>query len=192
MSWENRYSFKDVEEKVYQFWQDKKLFSPSGKTEKTFSIVLPPPNVTGSLHLGHALNHTIQDSLFRWKKMNGYDCVWLPGTDHAGIATQLQVEKHLAQKGESRKSLGRELFVKKVWEWKHKYSERIIHQMKRLGNSCDWNKHLFTLDENSVKAVKKCFCHLYTKGLIYKGLRLVNWSPGLSSAISDLEVDHRE
>ena len=192
MSWESRYSFKDVEEKVYQFWQDKKLFSPSGKSKKTFSIVLPPPNVTGSLHLGHALNHTIQDSLFRWKKMNGYDCVWFPGTDHAGIATQLQVEKHLAQKGESRKSLGRELFVKRVWEWKHKYSERIIHQMKRLGNSCDWSRHLFTLDEASVKAVKKCFCHLYKKGLIYKGLRLVNWSPGLSSAISDLEVDHRE
>ena len=153
---------------------------------------MPPPNITGSLHLGHALNHTIQDSLIRWKKMSGYRTVWLPGTDHAGIAAQMQVEKELAKQKKTRQMLGREKFLEKLWDWKKTYGNRIVHQMKRLGSACDWNRHLFTLDDVSVKAVKKVFVHLYKKGWIYKGTRLVNWSPALCSAISDLEVEHKE
>ena len=161
-------------------------------SEKYFSIVLPPPNVTGSLHLGHALNHTIQDCLLRWKKMNGLKAVWLPGTDHAGIATQIQVEKQLAKTNQTKHDIGRDEFLKKTWAWKHKYGGEIIQQMKRLGDSCHWKENLFTLDPSSAQAVKKAFVHLYKKGWIYQGTRLVNWSSGLSSALSDLEVEYRE
>ena len=190
MAWLDRYSPKEVEQRLYQWWQDNQCFSSS--SAKAFSIVLPPPNVTGSLHLGHALNHTIQDCLVRWKKMKGFQTVWFPGTDHAGIATQIQVEKQLEQKGQNRKQLGREKFLEKVWEWKHQHGGAIVEQMKRLGDACDWNRHLFTLDPSSVRAVQKAFVHFYKKGWIYRGTRLVNWSTGLSSAISDLEVEHRE
>ena len=213
----DRYSPKQVEQKIYKWWEEKKFFSPdSGKPSsqrlKTqsakntnakqnatlkkedfyFSVVLPPPNVTGSLHLGHALNHTIQDCLVRWKKMQGLKSVWLPGTDHAGIATQIQVEKELIKTKQTRQNLGREKFLEKVWDWKHKYGGAIVHQMKRLGDSCDWSRHLFTLDPSSAAAVRKAFVHLYNKGWIYKGTRLVNWSSQLSSAISDLEVEYKE
>ena len=191
MKMSDRYSPGEVEQKLYAEWEENGYFSDTGKKEN-FSIVLPPPNITGSLHLGHALNHTIQDSLIRWKKMNGYQALWLPGTDHAGIATQTQVEKELAKQNKTRHMLGREKFLEKVWDWKNKYGDRIIHQMKRLGDACDWSKNLFTLDDMSVKAVRKVFVHLYKKGWIYKGTRLVNWSPALCSAISDLEVEHRE
>ena len=192
MKMSDRYSPFEVEQKLYADWEKNGYFSEGSKGSKYFSIVLPPPNITGSLHLGHALNHTIQDSLIRWKKMNGYKAVWLPGTDHAGIATQMQVEKELAKQKKSRHTLGREKFLEKVWDWKNKYGNRIVHQMKRLGDSCDWSRQLFTLDDVSVRAVKKVFVHLYKKGWIYKGTRLVNWSPALSSAISDLEVEHKE
>ncbi|MDE0151805.1 MAG: valine--tRNA ligase [Bdellovibrionales bacterium] len=192
MKMSDRYSPGEVEQKLYERWEKNGYFSEDDKNDKYFSIVLPPPNITGSLHLGHALNHTIQDSLIRWKKMNGYRAVWLPGTDHAGIATQMQVEKALAKQKKTRQMIGREKFLEQVWEWKHKYGNQIVHQMKRLGSACDWNRHLFTLDDVSVKAVKKVFVHLYKKGWIYKGTRLVNWSPALSSAISDLEVEHKE
>ncbi len=189
----DRYSPGEVEQKLYEYWEKNGYFSDKDKKSgKYFSIVLPPPNITGSLHLGHALNHTIQDSLIRWKKMSGYRTVWLPGTDHAGIATQMQVEKELAKQKKTRQMLGREKFLEKVWDWKNNYGSRIVHQMKRLGDACDWDRHLFTLDDVSVKAVKRVFVHLYKKGWIYKGTRLVNWSPALSSAISDLEVEHKE
>lgn len=192
MSWLDRYSPQEVEQKIYQWWQENQLFESSiSKKEKSFSIVLPPPNVTGSLHLGHALNHTIQDCLIRWKRMQKYHAVWFPGTDHAGIATQIQVEKMLARNQQTREDLGREKFLEKVWDWKHKYGNAILEQMKRLGDSCDWNRLLFTLDPSSVRAVKKAFVHFYKKGQIYKGTRLVNWSTGLSSALSDLEVEYR-
>ena len=194
MTWPDRYLPKEVEQRLYRFWEEQKCFSPKLKTssKKFFSILLPPPNVTGALHLGHALNHTIQDCMIRWKKMQGFQTAWLPGTDHAGIATQIQVEKQIAKKGQTKESLGRELFLKKVWEWKKKYGSDILNQMKRLGSACDWEQHLFTLDPSSKRAVKKAFVHFYNKGLIYRGPRLVNWSVGLSSAISDLEVEHRE
>ena len=193
MKMSDRYSPGEIEQKLYAKWEKEGYFSnQGGENNKHFSIVLPPPNITGSLHLGHALNHTIQDSLIRWKKMSGYQTMWLPGTDHAGIATQTQVEKELAKQKKTRHLLGREKFLDKVWDWKNEYGNRIVHQMKRLGSACDWKRHLFTLDDVSVRAVKKVFVHLYKKGWIYKGTRLVNWSPSLSSAISDLEVEHRE
>ena len=191
INWLQHYNPQDVEKRIYEEWENKKFFSPSS-SKKSFSIVLPPPNVTGSLHLGHALNHALQDCLIRWKKMSGYSSVWFPGTDHAGIATQMQVEKHLAKSKQSRIQLGREKFVEKVWEWKNKYGNEITHQMRRIGDSCDWSRHLFTLDETSVKAVRKTFVHLFKKNRIYRGKRLVNWSSGLSSAISDLEVEYKE
>ena len=192
MAWSDRYSPKEVEQRLYKWWQDHQCFSSSDSSDSAFSIVLPPPNVTGSLHLGHALNHTIQDCLVRWKKMGGFQTVWFPGTDHAGIATQIQVEKQLEREGKNRKQLGREKFLEKVWEWKQKHGFAIIDQMKRLGTACDWSRNLFTLDPSSVRAVQKVFVHFYKKGWIYRGTRLVNWSTGLSSAISDLEVEHRE
>jgi len=193
MKMSDRYAPLEVERKLYAKWEKSGYFSDKGKKDSQyFSIALPPPNITGSLHLGHALNHTIQDSLIRWKKMSGYRTVWLPGTDHAGIATQMQVEKELARKNKTRHTLGREKFLEQVWDWKYKYGNQIVHQMKRLGSACDWSRHLFTLDDVSVRAVKKVFVHLYKKGWIYKGARLVNWSPALSSAISDLEVEHKE
>jgi len=161
-------------------------------TKPPYSIVLPPPNVTGSLHLGHALDHTIQDTLVRWKRMSGFNVLWMPGTDHAGIATQSVVERELKKEGKNRRDMGRDAFVARVWEWKEQYGGRIVEQMKRLGDSCDWDRQVFTLDEGVSKAVRKVFVQLYNKGLIYKGLRLINWSTGLESAISDLEVDYKE
>lgn len=189
----DRYDPKDVEQRIYKWWEENQYFSAEDSSSKPpFSVILPPPNVTGSLHLGHALDHTIQDVVVRWKRMCGYNALWLPGTDHAGIATQSVVEKKLAKEGVSRKDLGREKFVEKIWEWKQEYGDRIVSQMKFLGNSCDWSRLTFTLDEGVSKAVKKVFVHLYEKGYIYKGTRLINWSPKLESALSDLEVDHKE
>ncbi len=189
----DRYNPAEVESKTYQWWEDKNYFAcEDSSTKPPFCAILPPPNVTGSLHLGHALDHTIQDVVVRWKRMSGYNTLWLPGTDHAGIATQSVVEKKLAKEGIKRKDLGREKFVEKIWEWKQEYGDRIVSQMKFLGNSCDWSKLTFTLDEGVSKAVKKVFVHLYNKGYIYQGTRLINWSPKLESALSDLEVDHKE
>lgn len=189
----DRYEPKDVETRTYQFWLEKGYFSAQDKsTQPPFTIILPPPNVTGQLHIGHALNHTFQDILVRWKRMSGFNALWLPGTDHAGIATQNVVEKQLASESASRKELGREAFLEKVWEWKEKYGDRIIEQMKSLGDSCDWNRLKFTLDEDVSLAVRKVFVDLYKKGRIYRGKKLINWSPKLESALSDLEVDHKE
>lgn len=187
------YSPHSIEQKRYAEWESKGYFTPSQtKSKKSFSVLLPPPNVTGSLHLGHALNHTIQDCLIRHKKMSGLRTVWLPGTDHAGIATQIKVEQALAKKGIKKEQIGREKFLEHAWDWKKQYGDTIINQMKHLGDACDWSKHLFTLDPSSVAAVKKAFVHFYNKKWIYRGTRLVNWSPKLSSAISDLEVEYRQ
>ncbi|MCM2354811.1 MAG: valine--tRNA ligase [Pseudobdellovibrio sp.] len=190
----DRYNPQDVEATVYKQWEDKGYFKAQDQSTKPpFSIILPPPNVTGFLHLGHALDHTIQDLLIRWKRMSGFNAMWLPGTDHAGIATQTVVEKELKKNGGvTRHDLGREKFVEKVWEWKHEYGDRIYRQMRRLGDSCDWDRATFTLDEGVSKAVRKVFVSLYKKNLIYKGQRLVNWSGPLESAISDLEVEHKQ
>ncbi|MCB0406974.1 MAG: valine--tRNA ligase [Bdellovibrionales bacterium] len=193
MELSDRYNPKDVEEKTYLWWENNGYFSSEDvSTKPPFSIILPPPNVTGALHLGHALDHTIQDVLIRWKRMSGFNTMWLPGTDHAGIATQSVVERELKKEGKTRKELGREEFVKRVWQWKEQYGGRIVSQMKRLGDSCDWKREVFTLDEGVSKAVRKVFVNLYEKNLIYKGTRLINWSPALESAISDLEVEYKE
>lgn len=189
----DRYSPNEVEARVYKTWQEKGYFKAQDtSTKPPFAIVLPPPNVTGQLHIGHGLNHTMQDILIRWKRMHGFNTLWLPGTDHAGIATQGVVERELAKEGTDRRSLGREKFVERVWKWKEQYGSRIVEQMKYLGDSCDWDRFAFTLDENLSLAVRKVFVALYKKGLIYRGTKLINWSPKLESALSDLEVEYKE
>ncbi len=190
---DSKYNSKEVEEKIAKFWAGRNDFRAEDvSTKPPFSIILPPPNVTGFLHLGHALNHTIQDVLIRWHRMRGYNTLWLPGTDHAGISTQSVVEKKLKTEGVNRLDLGREKFVEEIWKWKAEYGERIISQMKRLGDSCDWDRHVFTLDDDVSTAVRKVFVTLYKKGFIYKGKKLVNWSPKLQTAISDIEVEHKD
>lgn len=189
----DRYNPADVEGRTYQWWEQSGFFKAQDQSTKPpFSIILPPPNVTGFLHMGHALDHTIQDMLIRWKRMSGYNTMWLPGTDHAGIATQSVVERELKKEGVTRHDLGREKFVDKIWEWKHQYGDRIYSQMRRIGDSCDWDRAVFTLDEGVSKSVRKVFASLHKKGLIYRGQRLVNWSGPLETAISDLEVEHKQ
>lgn len=179
---------KKYETDIYQEWIDKGCFKPSYNFDKNFSICIPPPNVTGSLHMGHALNNTIQDILIRYHRMNGYNTLWQPGTDHAGIATQMVVERNLEEKNIYRKDLTREEFIEKVWEWKDYSGSTIINQLKRLGSSCDWSRERFTMDEGLSSAVRKVFVSLYNEGLIYKGQTLVNWDTKFKTAISDLEV----
>ena len=190
------FNFKDVEPKVSKMWFDTKAFEAglkSEKSKKSFCVLIPPPNVTGSLHMGHAFNNTLQDILVRWHRMRGYDTLWQPGQDHAGIATQMVVERELANKGlPSRQELGREKFLEKVWEWKNVSGNTIIDQLKRLGASCDWERNRFTMDDGFQHAVISVFVELYKKGIIYKGKRLVNWDTHFESAISDLEVENIE
>ncbi len=182
-----------AESKWYSFWQEQKFFTPTVTADKEpFAIVIPPPNVTGSLHMGHALNNTIQDVIIRRKRMQGYSALWLPGTDHAGIATQNKVEQQLAEVGKTRQDLGREEFIKKVWQWKEKYGNTIINQLKRLGCSCDWSRERFTMDSGYSKSVKTVFVRLYNDGLIYRGHRLINWCPRCHTALSDIEVEHQD
>jgi len=187
----DKYIHTEVENKIYSYWEKNNLFKPK-QNKKTFSIVIPPPNVTGSLHMGHALNNSIQDFLTRFHRMNNYETLWQPGTDHAGIATQALVEKKLEDDGIKKNELGRHKFIEKVWEWKNQYGDIIINQLKKLGCSCDWSRNAFTMDENLSKSVIKVFVDLYNKGLIYKSKKLVNWDTVLKTAISDLEVDQRE
>ncbi len=177
--------------KWYKFWEENKLFDPNGKGEP-FCMVLPPPNVTGVLHIGHALNQTLQDIIARYKRMKGFDVLWIPGTDHAGIATQNVVEKALAKKEISRFDLGREKFVERVWEWKADYGDKITEQIRMLGSSLSWSYQRFTMDNDMSLAVKTVFVTLYNKGLIYKGSYIVNWCPRCLTALSDLEVEHKE
>ena len=179
---------KEYENEIYQLWLDKECFKPKYNFDKNFSICIPPPNVTGSLHMGHALNNTIQDILTRYHRMNGFNTLWQPGTDHAGIATQMVVERNLAEKNIYRKDLTREEFIEKIWEWKEYSGSTIINQLKRLGSSCDWSRERFTMDDGLSSAVRKVFVKLYTEGLIYKDKALVNWDTKFKTAISDLEV----
>ncbi|MEN6348583.1 MAG: valine--tRNA ligase [Syntrophomonas sp.] len=182
-----------VEGKWYEYWKSNNFFAPTEDfTKKPFSIVMPPPNVTGSLHLGHAMDAAPQDILTRWRRMQGYNALWLPGTDHAGIATQARVEESLAQEGLSKHDLGREKFLEKVWEWKHLYGNRITSQLSLMGSSCDWTRERFTMDEGCSRAVREVFVNLYNKGLIYQGDYIVNWCPRCNTAISDIEVEHEE
>ncbi len=188
-----KYDPKQVEDKWYKYWEDKGLFHQEVKKDKeSFSIVMPPPNVTGSLHLGHAFDNTLQDILVRWKRMQGFNTLWLPGTDHAGIATQAKVEEKLAQEGKSKYDLGREKFLDRVWEWKHNYGNRITKQLRLLGASCDWERERFTMDEGCSKAVREVFVELYKKGLIYRGNYIINWCPKCNTTISDIEVEHKD
>jgi len=194
MELSKRYRPAEVEAKNYRIWEEGGFFrASSGPSDRpVFSIVIPPPNVTGRLHMGHALNNTLQDIVIRYRRMKGDDTCWFPGTDHAGIATQNVVEKELAKEGLSRHDLGREAFVKRVWEWKAKYGSEIIEQLKALGSSCDWSRLRFTLDEGLSRAVREAFVRLYEEGLIYRGAYLVNWCPRCGTAISDIEVEHEE
>ncbi len=183
----------DVEPRWAKVWEERGVGTPDPSSAKpVYAMVIPPPNVTGSLHIGHALDHTIQDIMARWKRMQGYDVLWLPGTDHAGIATQNVVEKQLAREGTSRVELGREEFERRVWEWKEEYGGRILQQMRREGLTVDWTRERFTLDEGLSRAVRRVFVDLYEQGLIYRGEYVVNWCPRCGTAISDLEVKHRE
>ena len=188
---EDKYVHSEVEDNIYSYWEKNNLFKPI-KNKKKFSIVIPPPNVTGSLHMGHALNNSIQDLLVRYHRMNNHETLWQPGTDHAGIATQALVEKKLTLENIDKNEIGREKFIEKVWEWKKQYGDIIINQLKKLGCSCDWSRNAFTMDENLSKAVIKVFVELHKKKLIYKAEKLVNWDTVLKTAISDLEVDQRE
>ena len=187
----DKYIHTDVEDKIYSYWEKNNLFKPT-KNKKQFSVVIPPPNVTGSLHMGHALNNSIQDLLVRYHRMNNYETLWQPGTDHAGIATQALVEKKLTTEGIDKNQIGRKKFIEKVWEWKEEHGDIILNQLKKLGCSCDWSRNAFTMDENLSKSVLKVFVELHKKGLIYKDKKLVNWDTVLKTAISDLEVDQRE
>ncbi len=186
------YEPKQVEERIYGMWEQGGYFKPTGNPDaKPFTIVMPPPNVTGQLHMGHAMDATLQDTLIRFKRMQGYDALWVPGTDHAGIATQIKVEEELRKKeGLSRHDLGREKFLERVWAWKHQYGNRIVEQQKKLGASCDWDRARFTMDDGCSKAVREVFVSLYEKGLIYKGSRIVNWCPHCVTALSDAEVNY--
>ncbi len=185
------YDFRDTETRIYQMWESGGYFKPCEDNGKEpFVISIPPPNVTGELHLGHAMFVSMEDLMVRYYRMKGRPTLWVPGTDHAGIATQLMVERSLAQEGLTRQELGREKFLERAWAWKEKYHDRIIGQIRRLGASADWERERFTLDEGLSKAVREAFVRLYEKGLIYRGPRLVNWSPGLKTAVSDLEVDY--
>jgi valyl-tRNA synthetase len=187
------YDPQAVEEKWYKYWEDNGFFHEEvAKGKKPFSIVIPPPNVTGQLHMGHALDNALQDILIRFRRMQGYNTLWMPGTDHAGIATQIKVEEMLAKEGISRYDIGREKFIEKVWEWKEQYGDRIIKQLKSLGASCDWKRERFTMDEGCSKAVREVFVSLYEKGLIYQGNRITNWCPRCNTALSDIEVEHEE
>ncbi|MQY60356.1 class I tRNA ligase family protein, partial [bacterium] len=190
---EKVYDPKPVEEKWSKFWIDEGLFVPRvPSSKKKFSMVLPPPNVTGSLHVGHALCFILPDIIVRWRRMQGYNTLWLPGTDHASIAVHNVIEQSLAEKGLTRKKVGREEFLKMAWDWKEKYGGIITHQLKRLGTSLDWTRERFTLDEGFSKAVRHVFVELYHEGLIYRDYYLVNRCPHCGTVLSDIEIEHKE
>ncbi|MFO8082923.1 MAG: valine--tRNA ligase [Desulfobacterales bacterium] len=187
------YEPHDVEKRWSLYWEEKKMFAAKDQSDRdSFSIVIPPPNVTGVLHMGHALNITLQDILCRYKRLLGYNVLWMPGTDHAGIATQNVVERHLAEKNITRHELGRKKFIENVWQWREQYGNKIINQLKRLGASCDWDRERFTMDEGLSRAVRKVFVELFEEGLIYRGSYIINWCPRCHTALADLEVEHEE
>ncbi len=185
------YDPKTFEERIYQDWTDHKCFhaSPNPK-KKPYTIVIPPPNITGKLHMGHALDETLQDILIRFKRMQGYEALWVPGTDHASIATEAKIVEAMAKEGITKEDLGREGFLKRAWAWKEEYGGTIVKQLQKLGSSCDWDRLRFTLDEGCSKAVNRVFVNLYNKGLIYRGNRMVNWCPHCNTSISDAEVEY--
>ena len=188
-----QYDPKNVEDRIYDFWLKGNYFHAKVENDKKpYTIVIPPPNITGQLHMGHALDNTLQDILIRWRRMQGYDALWLPGTDHASIATEAKIVEAMKAEGLTKEDLGREGFLKRAWEWKEKYGGRIIEQLKKMGSSCDWERERFTLDEGCSKAVLEVFCRLYEKGLIYRGERIINWCPHCLTSISDAEVEYED
>ncbi len=190
---EKQYNPKNVEDRLYKSWLDKKYFHAKREADKeTYTIVIPPPNITGQLHMGHALDNTLQDILIRYHRMAGYDTLWLPGTDHASIATEAKIVEAMKKEGVTKEDLGREKFLERAWEWKAQYGGRIIEQLKKMGSSCDWDRERFTLDEGCNKAVNEVFCKLYEKGLIYRGERIINWCPHCLTSISDAEVEYED
>ena len=187
------YNPKEVEDKIYDFWQEGNYFHAEvDKDKKSYTIVMPPPNITGQLHMGHALDNTLQDILIRWRRMQGYSALWLPGTDHASIATEAKIVEAMRKEGITKEDLGREKFLERAWEWKKEYGGRIVSQLKKMGSSCDWERERFTMDEGCSKAVKEVFVRLYNKGLIYRGERIINWCPHCKTSISDAEVEFEE
>ena len=188
----SNYNHINIENKIYEYWEKNNFFKPKKNKAKHFSIVIPPPNVTGSLHMGHALNNSLQDILIRFYRMNGYETLWQPGPDHAGIATQAVVEKKLLERGINKNEIGREGFIKEVWNWKKESGDKILNQLKKLGCSCDWSRNRFTMDKDLSESVIKTFVQLYKNKIIYKDTKLVNWDTKLETAISDLEVEQRE
>ena len=185
------FDFAEGEKRIYDWWEENGWFKPEARPDdaEPFVISMPPPNVTGVLHIGHALFSTLEDLMIRYERMRGKAALWVPGTDHAGIATQLQVEKMLQEEGTSRHDIGREEFLARTWQWKEEKGGTITSQLRRLGASCDWDRERFTLDDGLSEAVQEVFVRLWEQGLIYRGPRLVNWSPGLQTAVSDLEVE---
>lgn len=187
------YSPKDFEDRIYKYWNENNCFKAEiDKNKKPYTIVIPPPNITGQLHMGHALDETLQDILIRWKRMSGYAALWLPGTDHAAIATEAKIVESMKNEGITKEDLGREGFMKRAWEWKEKYGGRIVEQLKKLGSSCDWSRERFTMDEGCSKAVKEAFVNYYNKGLIYRGERIINWCPNCKTSLSDAEVEYED
>jgi valyl-tRNA synthetase len=187
------YEPKQVEDKLYKEWMENDYFhAVIDHNKKPYTIVIPPPNITGQLHMGHALDNTLQDILTRWKRMQGYCALWLPGTDHASIATEAKIVAAMAEEGITKDMIGRERFLEKAWEWKKHYGGRIVEQLKKLGSSCDWKRERFTMDEGLSEAVKEVFIRLYEKGLIYRGERIINWCPKCNTSISDAEVEYEE
>ena len=187
------YDPKGIEDRLYQKWLDGGYFHAEvNKDRKPFTIVMPPPNITGQLHMGHALDNTMQDILIRWKRMQGYEALWQPGTDHAAIATEVKVTDHLRQQGIDKNEIGREKFLEYCWEWRKDYGSRIIKQLQKLGSSADWDRERFTMDEGCSNAVLEVFQRLYEKGYIYKGSKIINWCPVCQTTISDAEVEHQD
>lgn len=190
---DKQYSPQNVEDRTYKFWCDHKYFHAEvNPDKKPYTIVIPPPNITGQLHMGHALDETLQDILIRWRRMEGYETLWLPGTDHASIATEAKIVEAMRKEGINKEEIGREKFLERAWEWKAQYGGRIVEQLKKLGSSCDWDRERFTLDEGCSKAVREVFCKLYDKGLIYRGERIINWCPHCLTSISDAEVEYED
>ena len=190
---EKNYNPAEIEQKLYDKWINKKYFHAEvDRSKKPFTIVMPPPNITGQLHMGHALDNKLQDILVRYKRMQGFDTLWVPGTDHASIATEAKIVEKMREEGITKEEIGREKFLDRAWEWKKQYGGRIVAQLKKIGSSCDWDRERFTMDEGCNKAVKEVFVNLYNKGLIYRGERIINWCPKCLTSISDAEVEYED
>ena len=188
-----QYNPQAIEGRLYEKWMAKKYFAAKiDRSKKPFTIVMPPPNITGQLHMGHALDNTLQDAIIRYKRMSGFAALWLPGTDHASIATEAKIVEAMRKEGITKEEIGREEFLRRAWAWKEQYGNRIVSQLKKMGSSCDWDRERFTMDEGCSRAVKEVFVRLYDQGLIYRGNRIINWCPKCLTSISDAEVEYED